>query len=369
MENPNHPSDKQKVVATPSDTQALQVIAGTLPAPLPSGPTPVTLAQAAPSPQVTGPTSDPPRWSTPSDTSTEEISPVLLGVIQQIVAAALRERVTVIAPLRVATPSDVEAPEEEAGEDIPVHLPLPGRRRENPLPEPQEVPPTVARRFEHLQKGLQDVKYQIEGTPEDDRHGIPFTEAVMADELPMNCRTLAITEYDGTLDPMEHLSRFENAALLHRYTDGIKCRVFVTTFARAAQQWFNQLPAGAIRSFQEFRSLFLHQFASSRRLRKIELNLFAVRQKDNEPLKEYLQRFNAAALEVPSAIQEVKASDFSQGLLDGDFFKSLAKNPVFKFDALLARAAKYINMEDAHAAKKESRGEKRKEIKEETPSK
>ncbi|KAL0433160.1 UNVERIFIED_CONTAM: hypothetical protein Slati_2650300 [Sesamum latifolium] len=180
----------------------------------------------------------------------------------------------------------------------------------------------------------------------------------MADGLPMNCRTPAIAEYEGTSDPMEHLSRFEIAALLHRCIDGIKCRVFVTTFARAAQQWFNQLPVGAIGSFQEFRSLFLHQFASSRKLRKTELSLFTVRQKDNEPLKEYLQRFNAEALEVPSTIQEVKASAFLQGLLDGDFFKSLAKKPVSKFDALLARTVKYINMEDAQAAKRESRGEK-----------
>ncbi|KAL0461405.1 UNVERIFIED_CONTAM: hypothetical protein Slati_0028100, partial [Sesamum latifolium] len=155
-----------------------------------------------------------------------------------------------------------------------------------------------------------------------------------------------------------YLSRFENAALLHRYTDGIKCRVFVTTFARAAQQWFNQLPLGAIGCFQEFRSLFLHQFTSSQKLRKTELSLFAIRQKDNEPLKEYLQRSNAATREVPSATQEVKASAFLQGLLDGDFFKSLAKKSVSKFDALLARAAKYINMEDAQAAKKESRREK-----------
>ncbi|KAL0454894.1 UNVERIFIED_CONTAM: hypothetical protein Slati_0828600 [Sesamum latifolium] len=168
---------------------------------------------------------------------------------------------------------------------------------------------------------------------------------------------------------MEHLSRFENVALLHRYTNGIKCRVFVTTFIRAAHQWFNELPVGAIGSFQEFRSLFLHQFASSRKLRKTELSLFAVRQKDNEPLKEYLQRFNAAVLEVPSAAQEVKASAFSQGLLDGDFFKSLAKKPVSKFDAHLARAAKYINMEDSQAAKKECRREKQKEVKEEAPSK
>ncbi|KAL0448107.1 UNVERIFIED_CONTAM: hypothetical protein Slati_1938600 [Sesamum latifolium] len=40
-------------------------------------------------------------------------------------------------PPRVATPSDVEAPEEKAGEDVPIPLPLSGRRRENPLPEPQ----------------------------------------------------------------------------------------------------------------------------------------------------------------------------------------------------------------------------------------
>ncbi|KAL0409604.1 UNVERIFIED_CONTAM: Transposon Ty3-G Gag-Pol polyprotein [Sesamum radiatum] len=167
----------------------------------------------------------------------------------------------------------------------------------------------------------------------------------MADELPLNCRTPTKAEYDGTADPMEHLSRFENAALLHRYTDGIKCRVFITTFAGVAQQWFNQLPVGTTGSFQEFRSLFLHQFASSKKVRRTELSLFAVHQKDDEPLKEYLQRFNAAALEVPASTQEVKASAFSQGLLDGDFFKSLVKKPISKFDALFARAAKYINME------------------------
>ncbi|KAL0394907.1 UNVERIFIED_CONTAM: hypothetical protein Slati_4456900 [Sesamum latifolium] len=314
MENPNQAADKQKVVAAPIATQALQVMTGAPPPPVVTGSASAALPQASLPPRVIGPAADPPRQSTSFDTFVEELSQVLLGAIQQIVAAALREH---------------------------------------------EVPPQWLARLEHLQKGLQDVKYQIEGAPEDERQGVPFIETVMADELPLNCHTPAIAEYDGTTDPMEHLSRFENAALLHRYTDGIKCRVFITTFARAAQQWFNQLPVGAIGSFQEFRSLFLDQFASSKKLRKTELSLFAVRQKDDEPLKEYLQRFNATALEVPAATQEVKASAFSQGLLDGDLFKSLAKKPISKFDALLARAAKYINMEEAQAAKKETKGEKR----------
>ncbi|KAL0360883.1 UNVERIFIED_CONTAM: hypothetical protein Sradi_3772800 [Sesamum radiatum] len=312
---------------------------------------------------------DPPRRSTSSDTSAEQISPALLGAIQQIVSAAIREQVAALAPGRIATPSDVEALEEEPGEAVPVPAPPTIRRSDIPSSVPQEFPTNWLARLECLQKGLQVVQHQIGGTPEEKRQGVPFTELVMTDDLPMNCWTPAIAAYDGTTDPVEHLARLENAALLHCYTDGIKYRVFITTFARAAQQWFNQLPAGAIGSFQEFRLLFLHQFASSRKLQKTELSLFTMRQKDNELLKEYLQRFNTSTLEVPSATQDVKASAFSQGFLNGDFFKSLAKKPVSKFDGLLARAAKYINMEDAQAAKKKSRGEKRKDTKEEIPSK
>ncbi|KAL0405962.1 UNVERIFIED_CONTAM: hypothetical protein Slati_3910100 [Sesamum latifolium] len=158
------------------------------------------------------------------------------------------------------------------------------------------------------------------GGPSEEQVGIPFTERVMADELFVNYWTPAIAEYDGTTNPQEHLSRFENAVLLRKH-------------------------------------------------RKTELSLLSIRQKEGDPLKEYLQRFKTAALEVPSATLEVKANAFAQGLVDGYFFKSLAKKPAIKFDALLARAVKYINMEDAQASKRKGRGEKIKENKDEGPSK
>ncbi|KAL0448296.1 UNVERIFIED_CONTAM: hypothetical protein Slati_1386000 [Sesamum latifolium] len=149
---------------------------------------------------------DPPRHSTSSDTSAEEISLALLGAIQQIVSAAIREQVAALAPARIATPSDVEALEEEPREAVPVPPPPTVWRLDIPSSIPQEFPAHWLAHLECLQKGLQDVQYQIGGAPEEERQGVPFTEFVMADELPMNCRTPAITEYDGTTNPVEYLA-------------------------------------------------------------------------------------------------------------------------------------------------------------------
>ncbi|KAL0416684.1 UNVERIFIED_CONTAM: hypothetical protein Slati_3500300 [Sesamum latifolium] len=50
----------------------------------------------------------------------EQLSPALLGAIQQIVAAALREHVPVAAPPRLAPPPKADVPEEEDEEEAPV---------------------------------------------------------------------------------------------------------------------------------------------------------------------------------------------------------------------------------------------------------
>ncbi|KAL0347724.1 UNVERIFIED_CONTAM: hypothetical protein Scaly_1788400 [Sesamum calycinum] len=199
-----------------------------------------------------------------------------------MITTVIREQLATLVPVRATTPSEAE-----------------------------DIPPQCLGQLESLQKGLQDIQYQVMGAPSEEQQGIPFTKGVMANELHVNCQTPAITKYDGTTDPQEHLSRFENATLLHRYTGRIKYRVFITTFARAT---------------------------------------INCPRKEGESLKEYLQRFNSASTEVPLATQEVKVDAFAQGRLDGDFFKSLSKKPVNKFNSLLARAIKgYPLIQFGHA--------------------
>ncbi|KAK4395868.1 hypothetical protein Sango_1741100 [Sesamum angolense] len=177
-----------------------------------------------------------------------------------MITTTIHERLATLSPVRAATPSEVVAPE-EAYPIQSVHA-FNNVEGVNALLPPQtgDVPPQWLARLECLQKGLKNVHTQVMGAPSKEKQGIPFTKGVMADELLINCRTPAIIEYNGTIDPQEHLSHFENAPLLDKYTDGIKCRVFVINFAGEAQQWFNQLPSAAIGNFQEFRSLFCISF-------------------------------------------------------------------------------------------------------------
>ncbi|KZV54199.1 hypothetical protein F511_35635 [Dorcoceras hygrometricum] len=84
---------------------------------------------------------------------------------------------------------------------------------------------------------------------------VPFSTEVLVAELPQHFKLPNVGEYDGMGDPKEHLSRFENAALLHQYADPIKCRVFLTvrprahnrtdTYIYAIRYWDTQSPPGA----------------------------------------------------------------------------------------------------------------------------
>ncbi|KAG6472847.1 hypothetical protein ZIOFF_070325 [Zingiber officinale] len=179
-----------------------------------------------------------------------------------------------------------------------------------------------------------------------------FSEAILREPLPKHYVPPTIGEYNGTTDPDDHLGKFDNTATLHQYTDGVKCRVFLTTLLGSAHRWFRRLPDGSITSFKDFRTAFLHHFACSRRYQKTSVSLFAIKQEARESLRAYIQRFNKVAMDIPTATSETMMNAFTQGLVDGDFFRSLIRKPPRDYDHMLHRANEYINVEEAQTARK-----------------
>ncbi|XP_073143269.1 uncharacterized protein [Henckelia pumila] len=180
---------------------------------------------------------------------------------------------------------------------------------------------------------------------------ISFSAEILKSELPKNFKFPHVGEYDEKGDPEEHLSRFENAAFLHKYSDPIKCRVFLTTLIGPTQQWFNLLHPGDINEFKDFSKAFLHHFSSSKKHPTTTFSLFAIKHQGQEDLRAYIRRFSALALEVPAATTDLLISDFTQGFTTGDFLKSLIKISPSTYDELLARAKKYVNLEEIQVSR------------------
>ncbi|XP_073154100.1 uncharacterized protein [Henckelia pumila] len=190
----------------------------------------------------------------------------------------------------------------------------------NPPPPPVGQPNPMDAVWEEIRR----LGRQVGGRPGPIQRESPFARAILDEELPANFKQPTLGEYDGSSDPEEHLGRFENAALLHRYSDAIKCRVFLTTL-----------------------------YASSKKYLKTSISLFNMKQSEVESLREYVQRFNTAALEVPAATADTLVNSFTQGLRGGEFFRSLLKKPPLTYDELLSRAEKYVNLEDAQRQRRQ----------------
>ncbi|XP_073033853.1 uncharacterized protein [Primulina eburnea] len=205
--------------------------------------------------------------------------------------------------------------------------------------------------MQKMREEIDQLKDNRKENPPLTARAVPFSTEILTEELPKNFKFPNIVEYDGKGDPEDHLARFENAALLHQYSDPIKCRVFLTTLIGSAQQWFNLLRPGDIRTFPDFSRAFLHQFASSKKHPVTPYSLFTMRQQEHEGLRAYMRRFSAVVIEVPSATSDLLIGAFIQGLTTKDFLKSLIKKPASTYDELLARAEKYVNLEEVQIAR------------------
>ncbi|XP_073016710.1 uncharacterized protein [Primulina eburnea] len=216
--------------------------------------------------------------------------------------------------------------------------------------------PTMVEEMLELKQKMKVLEGQLEnrGSSRTSVKGRPFAEAIIREPLPGNFKSAKVRAYDGNEDPEEHLVRFENMAMLHCYTDRIKCKVFLTTLVDSAQRWFDRLAPLSIKSFEDFQKAFLHHFSSSKKYKKTAFSLFEVRQGPEESLRMYIKRFNKVALDVPTCAAETKTTAFTQGLKESEFFKSLTKKVPEDFEDLLSRAEKYINMEEAQKQNREA---------------
>ncbi|CAA0832558.1 Unknown protein, partial [Striga hermonthica] len=213
----------------------------------------------------------------------EQTLTVTRSEMQKMIAEAVATQVrqaqveqTRVEQARIEQPQNEPPPEQQAQ----------SRERQNQRADEEESsirtinPQAQNDTLEQLLAQVWDLQARVEGRKAGSSKGHPFSQHILDADLPQGFRELNIW-YDGSTDPSRHLRSFENMAVLHRYSDPVQCRAFLTTLRGPAHDWFHQLPPRAIKDFDGFSSSLLNQFASVRAQEKSYLTLI----ERKEPLR------------------------------------------------------------------------------------
>ncbi|XP_039146851.1 uncharacterized protein LOC120284114 [Dioscorea cayenensis subsp. rotundata] len=128
--------------------------------------------------------------------------------------------------------------------------------------------------------------------------------------------------------------------------DAIMCIAFPLTLTEHARIWFNNLKEGSISNFNQLRKEFIDAFLINARRKKDASYLLTIKQDEKESLKDYVERFRAATLEVQDLQATVAVSGMLQGTRSRDFQKSLSLDQPLTLGDLFNRANKFILSED-----------------------
>ena len=111
-------------------------------------------------------------------------------------------------------------------------------------------------------------------------------------------------------------------------------------------------------SFADLTARFKRHFMTNQNLERNCGYLFSVKQRSGESLKDFVQRFNQAMLEVPVVDTKVAVATAVQGVLaNSPFHLSITKLKFISMERFIAKAEKYILQEENLVARKNNRGD------------
>ncbi|VFQ77991.1 unnamed protein product [Cuscuta campestris] len=180
----------------------------------------------------------------------------------------------------------------------------------------------------------------------------PFSERILRAPRPSSFQMPPIPRYDGTTDPQEHFNRYQTLMNVVTFSEKVLCRSFPATLDGLAFEWFNELPEEKIDSWEDLARRFLVHFAGNRKKKLHFSHLLSVRQRPDEPLREFLARWKLETTRVYGADDKTRLSTFHLVLRSGDFSKRLALEKPREYSIALAMAEDEAEAEELEANKK-----------------
>ncbi|KAJ8506675.1 hypothetical protein OPV22_007561 [Ensete ventricosum] len=273
-------------------------------------------------------------------------------------------------------PPDIEAPQPWVAEAHPASpIPTPARsqsRSYNPASTELDLDTlstdttdSLREQVRRVHQRLDEVQTEVlksrEEVGESSKGGSSFTPEIQSKPLPATFRLPAIEPYDGSGDPMEHITTFRAQMALYDTSEALMYRAFLTTLRGSARTCYSRLKPASIPSFDSLAKEFELNFLASACPRPTTASLLGMAQGSDEPLSQFVGWFTSQVQGIPDLHPSLAIQAFLTGLRPSRFFWSLIERPLTILLDMLQQAHQYMTPEKLIAGKRDetkcSRGE------------
>ena len=144
------------------------------------------------------------------------------------------------------------------------------------------------------------------------------------------------------MDPVEHVSHFNQRMVVHSKSKALMCKVFLSSLGPVAMRYFDGLKEGSIDSFKRLTRAFRACFVTCSRVPLLLDSLLSMAMREGETLKTYSDKYWEMFNEIDGDFDDLAIRTFKVGLpAKHDLRKSLTWKPVKSVCRLMDRIDEY----------------------------
>ena len=175
----------------------------------------------------------------------------------------------------------------------------------------------------------------------------PFTCRIEGGKLPRRFTEPTFTMHNGRINPVEHVSYFNQRMVVHSKNKSLMCKVFPSSLGSVVMRWFDRLGVSSIDSFKQLTRAFRSRFITCRKVPRLLDSLLSMTMREWETLKTYSDKYYEMFNEIDGDFDDVAIRNFKVGLpTEHDLRKSLTKKPVRSVHRLMDHIDKYKRVEE-----------------------
>ncbi|VFQ59518.1 unnamed protein product [Cuscuta campestris] len=214
--------------------------------------------------------------------------------------------------------------------------------------QPRDCVGRVEARLEKLQRRVdQDEKKKIL------LNESPFTDRVHETPFPKKAK-LEVPKFTRKEDPKIHVKSLHQSGRMMGLSGDEKCLLFFQTLRGRAAEWFHNLPAGEIDSFDELAEVFQEKFKENCTKRKKFTYLSTAGQREHEDLTKFLTRWKDEVDKVEEMDDKTAMSLLVSRLRSGELYKEFCRRPPQSYQEAYNTACDYADAEAQVSFKREA---------------